>query len=167
MTTGPAAPILPSFSFNSSISLLACLPFKKTMNATLQRMNTPWKIRARRMLSGGLAVEDARRAPLAKTYMMPNRLPLNAGTKIDELNEGMHVWHVLKGTYENHSTAELPSAFRVSSAASSRATGRRVKLVAPMIANRAYNAPTFPGLTGRQTKHNPWSVMLSPETRKP
>ena len=46
-------------------------------------------------------------------------------------------------TYENHIRAELPSGLRVISAASSRATGRRVRLMPPMIAMMAYKAPAL------------------------
>lgn len=46
-------------------------------------------------------------------------------------------------TYKNHIIAELASVLRVISAASSRAMGRRVKLIPPTIAMMAYKAPAL------------------------
>ena len=50
-------------------------------------------------------------------------------------------------TYENHKIAALPSAFLVSSTASSKATGSNVKLVAPIKAEIANSPPVLLGLT--------------------
>ena len=47
----------------------------------------------------------------------------------------------------NHSTAELPFAFRVNSTPSSSTTGRSVSPVAPMIATSTYSTAALFGLT--------------------
>lgn len=52
-----------------------------------------------------------------------------------------------EGTHANQRIAALPSALRVTSTASSSATGRSVTLAAPMIAIIANNAPVSFGFT--------------------
>jgi len=75
-----------------------------------------WKMSMVCMFRGGSAVGEARRDPATRTNMIGNKLP------------------------ENQSTAELPSAFLVTSTASSSATGSSVTLalpITPVITNSA------------------------------
>lgn len=120
----------------------------KNVNDTLAQRKAPWKTSARRMFCGGLALSDARRAPSIKTNVTVNKLELNReqnsheSVKLEQESDSRG-----NMTYENHISAELPSGLRVISAASSRATGRRVKLMPPMMAMMAYKAPSLCGLT--------------------
>lgn len=131
------------FSLDSSLSLRTCFPLMKNVSDTLAQRNAPWKMSARCMFFGGLASCEARRDPSIKMNATVNKLELSWGWQGHELvinfNGDM--------THENHISAELPSVLRVISAASSRATGRRVKLQPPMIAMMAYKAPALWGLT--------------------
>lgn len=51
-------------------------------------------------------------------------------------------------TYDSHRIAELPSALRVISTASSNTTGRRLRLVPPMMLMMTKSATSLLGLTG-------------------
>lgn len=92
-------------------------------------------MRALRMFRGGSADEGARKAPATRMYVVANKLP------------------------ENQSNAELPSAFRVNSTASSRTTGSNMRLAAPMIAVMANNAPVSFIFTAQMRLNHPAPMM--------
>jgi len=111
------------------------------------------------MLSGGIAFSSARSAPctikigimkmdwpwldsLPRINITPNRFPLHENIVQKRFSEKQ-----AHGTYMNQRMAELPSAFLVTSQASSSPTGNKDKEQTPMIVITTNNPASFLGLT--------------------
>jgi len=122
-------------------------------------MNEPLKTKARCIWSGGVAFSSARSAPctikfgimrmnwpwldgLPRMNITPNRFPL-----YEKIVQKRYSEKQTHGTNMNQRMAELPSAFLVTSQASSSPTGNKDKEQMPMIVITTNNPTSFPGLT--------------------